>query len=712
MTAFTLPDTTTCLPSGPVTVSPGTVEQAERLLAAGPRALLRHLLDDLESEAGHLAAYRVVTGMLSGAEPDGTDIVTAVTAERDRIRPGLTALVTAGDRVRAALLRARAPLSLTAGCWLDTVSQPATEPATIVATLFQQRFRLAGEGNPHHGLARLRRRALLDAGVDLPDISAHAFLDVAGAAPATVLPLVFRLALSRFPASFLPEVVGVHYADFTLGIDDTLHGTDPMIDVHEVLREYLALADRSGDGPRVRLRLARAVRLVLRLEAGQHTLLTGIGQDLGRATVADDLAAIIRRHMPYAGVQHRDVHVGGRSLEDAFAGPDADLAALLTDLAASRYVRSRGDAECRLLRAIRFGGPMFGILDDHEAAVLRAWTESVPAGDEPSPRPRDTAAESDGPSWADIVGAGPAASTCDDDRSLNDRELFHRLVNAERWPSVRGAARDRAERVFAEAEALFEHGSRGRYTDASLFTYTPEALVRRVESIYFDKLLAPYRPLTEIPDRDTVIAERKGSLLTNLVDGSWLHTIGSTARAGRRSDAMLLAIYADEMGRGDTTKNHVVIIHKVLGSLGIGLPHIREEAFLGQDELPTTGYRQPIHQLALALFPDSYYDEILGYNLAMEMWGLGELCMHEIQRMRRHGLDVTYEEAHLSIDNMSAGHARQAADLIIAYLDDVRRTGNDAGAVAAHWRRIWRGYASFAWFVETDLVADLRAAHG
>jgi hypothetical protein len=87
------------------------------------------------------------------------------------------------------------------------------------------------------------------------------------------------------------------------------------------------------------------------------------------------------------------------------------------------------------------------------------------------------------------------------------------------------------------------------------------------------------------------------------------------------------------------------------------------------------------------------------------MFGLGEMRLHEAQKLRHHGFDPIYEEAHLSIDNLSAGHARQSADIIVAYLDEVGRTVGPH-IVPDQWRRIWRGYASFAYFVEHALVRE------
>jgi hypothetical protein len=190
------------------------------------------------------------------------------------------------------------------------------------------------------------------------------------------------------------------------------------------------------------------------------------------------------------------------------------------------------------------------------------------------------------------------------------------------------------------------------------------------------------------------------------VDGAWAHRIGGTGRSSRRSDTMLFAIYADEMGRGDLRLNHLTLIRDALHDMAVEVPHISDPAFADQDELPDDRYPFAIHQLCLSLFPDSLHNEILGFNLGIEMFGLGELGLQVIEGLTEHGFDASYERTHLTIDNMSAGHARQAADLIVAFLEDVRRTVGPEG-VQREWRRVWRGYASFAWFVERPLVQAL-----
>ncbi|MFD8144110.1 iron-containing redox enzyme family protein [Streptomyces sp. NPDC059708] len=733
--AFALPDLTTSLPAGPFEASPEGAADAARITAGPPDALFRRLIADQESEAVLLAARRVLAAFLTPADEDGeagaygdgpdplaagadADAVAAhVLAARDELAAVLAPLRTHPDpEVRAAVLRQRAPLALTGGCWLDTLSQAATQPAEIVGRLFGQHWLLQGEGTSEAGLLGRRRRALTVQGVHLPGVESSAFLDAAGARPLTALHGAFRLALSRLPASFLPEVVGVHYAAHALGLDELLLGTAPVLaesDVRPVLADYLAFTEQSPTGPADRRRALAAVRLLLRLEREHTAALAELAAWHDGLSLDAKVARIVERHAPHAGRQHRAVRLGTRHLTDWLDTGDLDAAAFVRELRGSRQLRpARDGGPCRFLKAVKFGGPMFGVFDEPEAAVLTAWARAVadgePAGADLTPV---TAGDAAARVWSGrLAAADPADVLVGEPEGPEDhRRFFHRLVNFEHHPSVLPLARARAEAGLAEAELLFEHGAEGLLTDASWFPYTPEALLERVERIYWDKLVDPYEPLTEIPSRDEVVFDQSTYALGSLIDGAWAHRVGNLGRRGRRSDDMLFAIYADEMGRGDMAKNHITIIHKVLASMDMDLPHIRQEAFLYQGELPDHLYGFSVHQLCLSLFPDSLYEEILGYNLGIEMFGLGTLRMHEIQKLRRHGLDASYEEAHLSIDNFSAGHARQSADLVVAHLDEIRHLSGEE-AVRRAWRRIWRGYASFAFFIEHALVKRVRAA--
>lgn len=718
---FELPDTMAALPRRPFEFSRAAVAQADALAGSEPAALFQHLLRDQESEATLLLARRVIEAFLSSgaagtadAAAAGTEEITAtaIAAQVARVHARIAAtvggLIRARPDAREAVLRQRAPLGQLGCCWLDVLSQPATQPSIIVNRLFAQYFAQRGGGDPLRSTRHLRRRALESAGIRLPELGAADFPARAQTRPLTALHGCFYLALSRLPANFLPEIVGVHYVFHALGVDDLLAGawpTLPEAEVREVLAEYLDLA-----GPDERERLMTAVRLTLALEQEHVGLLAELAAWRTELPLESRVAEIVAKHAPYAASQHQKVRVGGRLLADTFTDPDLDVAAFLGDLRESRHLQGDSAQAARFIQAIRFGGPMFAIFDEQEAAVLAAWVESVQSGERPPIEIRaNVAGDEQAARWREAIAAGdPEDVVIADAGEPDHRELFHRLANIENFPNTLPLAAARAERTLADAEILFVHGAGGRYTDATYFDYTPEALYARAERVYFEKLIEPFQPLETIPDRDEVVFLQTTYALGALIDGTWLHRLGNTGHCERPSDERLFDIYADEMGHGGLAKNHLTLIHTALASMDVRLPHIRDEAFMDQGDLPDDLYGFSLHQLCLAMFPDRFYNELLGYNLAIEMFGLGEMRLHEVQKLRHYGFDDCYEQAHLTIDNISAGHSKQAADIIVTYLDGVRRAVGE-GAVQQEWRRIWRGYASYAYFVEHALLKRLAA---
>lgn len=709
---FDLPDTMTSLPERPFEFSPAGWEAAAALSDAEPADLFQRLLLEQEAEATMLAARRVIGAFLAEVDPapapdDAAAIAVRLRTARDELATTIESLLRLEPDVREAIVRQRAPLGLLAGSWLDVISQPATQPAIVVNRLFAHHWLLRGEGSPQRSAHRRRRAAMERIGVHLPELGAGDFMRRAQARPLTALHGCFYLALARLPASFLPEVVGVHAAFHALGVDDLLCGTEPAVTdamAAEALVEYLALA-----GEPERRRLDAAVSLTVALEREHVAMLAELGAWRTGMSLEARVAEIVARHAPLAGRQHGAVRVGGRLLSETFGDPGLDLAAFLAAFRESGFLRPREDGPCRFIRAMKFGGPMFGIFDEHEAAVFREWVATVQAGERPAIElSANTVGDAPAGRWMRAIARSePADVVVAEAAPRDDRELFYRLVNIERFPSTLPLAAERAARCFEEAEVLFAHGAGGKYTDASWFDYAPQALYERAERVYWDKLVDPYRPLEVIPDRDDVIFRQTTYHLTYLIDGAWLHRTGNLGRE-RESDVMLAAIYADEMGHGDLRKNHITLTHLAIASMGIRLPHIRDEAFIDQAELPDHTYGFAIQQLCMCLFPDRFYNEILGYNLAIEMFGAGEVRLHEIQKLRHHGFDPCYEQAHLTIDNFSAGHTRQAADIIVSYLDGIDRTLGDA-VVQQEWRRIWRGYASFAWFLEQPLLKRVAA---
>jgi hypothetical protein len=701
-----LPDRTVALPALGFEISPAGLAEADRLRTLPPAELFHRLLRDQESDAVVLSCRRLIEAFVTSTEqpaPRLEQLPAALAAARAELAGVLGRLAGYPDPVRRLVLRERAPLSLLAGCWLDMASQPATQPSVLVNQLYAQYFAQRGGGIAARSQQDQRRRRLAAQDITLPDLGAHDFLSRAEARPLTAWQACWYLALSRLPANFLPEVAGVQYAFTSLGVDDALLGTEPLLEQQALEDLRAEFAARTAD-PASAGRFSRAVQLTILLERQHVEMLTELADWHEGLPLESRVAEIIRRHAPMAGRQHGRVRVGGTLLAEAFPDPGLDVAAFLEQFRESPYLRG-SDGLSPFTTAMKFGGPMFGIFDEAEAAVFREWVAASQRGERPQVTVlTNQVGEGQALRWArafrqseprDIRVADPVAADV--------RELFHRLVNIENFPNTLVLAREQVQGNLLAAEVLFEHGAGGRYTDASWFDYSPQALYERGERVYWDKLVDPYQPLVEIPDRDEVIFTQSTYALGYLIDGAWLHKLGNTGHFERESDRMLFAIYADEMGHGDLVKNHITLTHRVLHSLGIDLPHIRTGEFREQADLPDDLYGFSLHQLSLCLLPDTFYNEILGYNYAIEMFGSGELRLHEMQKLRQHGFDDCYEQAHLAIDNFSAGHTRQAADIIVSYLDGVRRTAG-ADVVQQEWRRIWRGYASFALFVEHALL--------
>lgn len=711
-------------PPQDIRFSSGTEARAQAILARPPREIMHRLIVDQESEATLYAGLQLVDARLrqtpamlqslrsTVVDRDGRFAMAPLLAELKhrsvRLHRRVLEAIGTDPRLRRRVLTERAAIALTAGCWLDAISQPATQPDRAVNVLFGQHFRWLGQGTIEKSALESRRRALSDADVRLPSFMDESFAASADLSDSTALFVAFHVGLSRLAANAFPEIVGVHVAYHGLGIDDALLGQTPCIAGHDLVAAVEAFVDGLAHAPDRSARIDRflgAVALMIEMEERHVGILVELATRSAGQSLDARVGELIERHAAMAGKHHDAVLIARRPMNDYFAGDVPDLAGFMEAFRRSGRVRMDGNGSCRFLDALKFGGPMFGIFSEDEARLLRDWVESLPDTlDKPldldSHRPHDPLAVAD----LDLIrSTRPTRAIVDDSPAMDEREMFHRLVNIENFPNTLGQARALVERNLGEARQLFVHGDKGRYTDGRWFAYSAEALLTRVEGVYETKLLGPYRRLIDIPDREEVIFEQKTFALGNLIDGSWSWRTGNVGRYDSRTDAALFAIHADEMGLGDHRKNHITLIHEVLDSMGIRLPHIADPAFRDQLELPDTVYPFAINQLALALFADSRFPEIVGYNLGIEMFGLGEMRMHEIQKLRRHGFSTIYEEVHLSIDNVSSGHARQSLEIVTEYLGRIRRTCGEA-AMQAQWERIWNGYCVFARFIEAGRI--------
>lgn len=133
---------------------------------------------------------------------------------------------------------------------------------------------------------------------------------------------------------------------------------------------------------------------------------------------------------------------------------------------------------------------------------------------------------------------------------------------------------------------------------------------------------------------------------TKLVDGAWLY--GLLAHWQEHRFKALVRTYLEELGEGVPERNHVLIYKNLLAQQGCDDIETLEEDC----------YVQGATQLALGSLVGERLPEVIGYNLGYEQLPLHLLiCTRELDEL---GIDPHYFRVHVTIDNISCGHARQA----------------------------------------------------
>ncbi len=159
---------------------------------------------------------------------------------------------------------------------------------------------------------------------------------------------------------------------------------------------------------------------------------------------------------------------------------------------------------------------------------------------------------------------------------------------------------------------------------------------------------------------------------TKLVDGAWLYGTLEHWRDVRFH--ALIRTYLDELGNGDPSRNHVSLYQNLLSAEGCDPPEALDARY----------HVQGATQLALGCRASVCLPEVIGYNLGYEQLPLHLLIT--AYELRELGIDPHYFTLHVTIDNASTGHARQAAQ---ALLDNLPATPQQR---ARFYRRVKQGY--------------------
>lgn len=647
---------------------------------------------------------RRLCGALSNGCPEPIDLRLAedflrsalAAASNARFRTGFLAPWEAGSvpppedsGKRRRFLGALAPALLLEGVWLAAAAQPATAHRPGENLLCELYCRIMGLDDPARSPPLRFRAALTLAGLHLPPLDDPGFFEHPRIPDCALAFPCLHLSLRHRPRSFFPELLGytlAHCARKPAWWDDALPDSQAL---RTGLAELALAALESYPGKDDQAERIRAGWALYR--SSFESLLRETEAHLARRCTAEEaMAALVQANRSFAIGYHKHVRLGGRTLDQWLEQSGPDVRPLLHALADSPWIDRNCPEASRLIRAMDFGGPMFGVFDAAERQVCLDWIENPqkPSAGYPvvaASKLGEMSTEPDPAPLRQLNGTRRSVPA-----KLSNRKLYTALLRAESPGDCPPAADAFIRAILRRSRRLRPLQSAHRRG----FIYTPDGFRRYVENLH-RREVERYRLLPGPPRIGREFCRWAALQLAPaiLVDGAWLAGIPTAAERLGEAGRHLLKIYADELGNGHCERNHPNVYRRLLESLEFDLPAVDSEAFAGNPGFLEAAFDIPVYLLAMGLATERYFPELLGLNLAIELSGLGAGYMKTIDILRHHGIDPAIIRLHLSIDNLASGHAARAREAIVLVLDEVRRR-EGREAVQCQWERIWTGYLS------------------
>lgn len=470
---------------------------------------------------------------------------------------------------------------------------------------------------------------------------------------------------------------------------------------HSVAADWAAGAASASDGsdPGSRdaaLRGLQALEFCCRLLAEASTRT--------KESVRHMACQIIRKKATYAVLHHKGQVLGPRRVVEWFAAQPFDAQGMLDALHASPWI-DRDDVR-RSRFFVELNGPtgkMHRVFSAPEIDVLVRHFEHLGAEAPPVPNLEGAFALQVFAAWtAQTKAESFSSEPLDLSAVRTSKDRYFALLYAE----PRGTAQLLATRTVASAlrEALAVQASVGLPAFCSAFDYSPQELESRVDQAY--KARSEKTGLARaLPCTAEVRAKHLRFAPMALIDGCWLHRITALRR---ESPALMLlhGIFADEVGNGVSGHNHANLYVALLKSLDIDIESATAESMRNHPQIPVQAFRLPAFLLALGVVSPTHIPEVLGATLAIELSGLDEFYDAMIDDLEAMQKDASFWRVHVSIDNYSSGHARQALQAIVLHMEELLQRHGE-GAARPVWQRIWHGFASttFLLGVEMSVVA-------
>ena len=284
----------------------------------------------------------------------------------------------------------------------------------------------------------------------------------------------------------------------------------------------------------------------------------------------------------------------------------------------------------------------------------------------------------------------PAADATEAYPVSTHREFFRIMQNPDLPTDFRPIARKLADDFFTAARTMLD-SDKGLDSELNFFAYDEVTFQTRIDSIYHYLVdqVSVYEPATDgtCRSREDVIERIRQFGPFNRSDGQWLRNI-ENVRPRTEVTELLTTIWKDEKGGGDARYDHSTIYTELMRSVGLPTADLGSEEYCRDGELLDSAFTVPLLQLVVSEFTEEFLPEILGMTLNLEWESVWLKTVVEL--FRRYGIDPTFYQLHLAIDDTAEGHGAMAVQAVRRYLADF-----DGEQLQQQWRRVWVGYVAF-----------------
>jgi len=579
-----------------------------------------------------------------------------------------------------------APSLLADGCWLQHASSALNSHEAVTAPLL--RSYLA------RGLAaRAMAEQLRLRGISFPPIGSDAFAQEPEVDAAMYALPALGMALSQFPTLLLPELLGFNLVMAREGGHVLLQLLGAIVGAPDDSLLALAVEAVEAEPDVAPERIGRGIQVARMLLEERNSRLDEMARQ-GWFEAPGRMARLLQHKAAVAMGYHARVRAGEGTLDARFAMARRDPRELLQWLAQSTYVVPGRPEESRLVASLASPrGSMAGVLAPHEIDIVRDWIRTL------SEQGACTAAWQGGavsePEHLDFASDDPILPLPLDGASHDDRltdlplrELYFRLLHLERHPELLPYAYRFAQLWLARAGLGLEKGDQrlpfSPFTHRSFADWLAQRHAAQLQG-HVDAGTTP------APSREELIASCVQLCPMVYIDGAWLQRIGQVGLRDSPVAAKLQAIYLDEVGGGDPRENHPNLYRELMEAMGVEMPPFGTRAFAHWAGFEDASFRLPVMWLCLSQFPRQFMPELLGFNLAVELSGVGGSYRTSSDALRRYGYPSTFVDVHNTIDNITSGHTALAFDAIRLHLDETMDHGGP-DEVQRRWKRVWTGW--------------------